>query len=129
MCDYTGKDFGAHYDDAACHNGYLWDLDGDGWPEGDYSRPCPKCNTAEFLNDAKDDAESTSHGTIMTSLYCGAMIIEGALKKAKHENPADAAKWCAKNPTITTWDWPNRKAVLERRAALVYPVEVTIKLQ
>lgn len=25
-CDYQGSHFGAHYDDACCGDGYLWDF-------------------------------------------------------------------------------------------------------
>lgn len=117
MCDYTGHDFGAHYPDAACHEGYLWDLDGDGWIEGDYSHPCPKCNTAEYLDGAREDAESTEQGGGMTRIYSGAMIIEGAIKKARKVAPDEVAKWVKTNPTVNTFDWPNREATLRGMAS------------
>ncbi len=51
--------FGAHYPDAQCIDGYLWDLDSyeDGLltSGGDY--PCPYCNAREFLDYLKDDVE------------------------------------------------------------------------
>lgn len=112
MCDYTGRDFGAPYPDAACHNGYLWDLDGDGWVDGDFDQPCPRCNTAEYLDGAKDDAESTEQGSDMAIIYSGAMIIEGAVRKARRENPDGTAAWCLENPRVSTFDWPDRDAVL-----------------
>lgn len=117
MCDYTGNDFGASYPDAACHNGYLWDLDGDGWVDGDFSHPCPKCNTAEYLSGAKEDAESTEQGSGMSVIYSGAMIIEGAVKKAKRENPSATADWCLEHPRVSTFDWPDRGAVLRGEAS------------
>ena len=52
MCDYQGKHFGAVYEDGACIDGYLWDLDScekAGGPltfGGDI--PCPKCNKEEW---------------------------------------------------------------------------------
>lgn len=116
MCDYTGHDFGASYPDAACHEGYLWDLDGDGWVDGDFNHPCPKCNTATFLDAAKEDAESTSHGSFQMAPYSGAMIIEGAIAKARRINAEATSGWCARNPIVNTFDWPDRKAVLEGRA-------------
>lgn len=115
MCDYTGRHFGAHYEDAACHSGYLYDLDGDGW-DGNYDYPCPACNTASYLDSAKEDAETTSWGMFMTHSYCGAMIIENALVIAKAANADATQQWQSANPSIHTWDWPDRKAVLDGRA-------------
>lgn len=52
--------FGAHYPDATCIDGYLWDLDsgdGDGYlySGGDY--PCPYCNAREFIEYLRDEIE------------------------------------------------------------------------
>lgn len=53
--------FGAHYPDAVCIEGYLWDLDSCDEPKGalhsggDY--PCPYCNARKFLNYLKDEIE------------------------------------------------------------------------
>lgn len=48
--------FGAHYPDAQCIDGYLWDLDSyeDGLltSGGDY--PCPYCNAREFIEYLSD---------------------------------------------------------------------------
>lgn len=59
MCDYSGNDFGANYDDACCIDGYLWDLDSCDEPGGSLSNggdiPCPKCNHAEWLAYVEDD--------------------------------------------------------------------------
>lgn len=68
-CDYQGREFGAHYLDSVCIEGYLWDADsgdssGDGWiytNGGDL--PCPQCNHSEWreyhcesvINDAWGD--------------------------------------------------------------------------
>lgn len=40
--------------------GLLWDADTDGWNEDFNEGPCPKCNSAEYLQRAKEDAESSS---------------------------------------------------------------------
>ena len=50
MCDYQGYEFGAgHYPDSLCHEGYLYDADGDGIPpKEDMEIPCPKCNREKW---------------------------------------------------------------------------------
>lgn len=51
-CGYTGAHFGAHYPDAICIDGHLWDLDSCDVPGGPlYSggdMACPCCNTREY---------------------------------------------------------------------------------
>jgi hypothetical protein len=53
-CGYEGSHFGAHYPDATCIDGYLWDLDNCDEP-GDHvlhsggDSPCPCCNTREYV--------------------------------------------------------------------------------
>lgn len=58
-CSEEFQWFGAHYPDAQCVDGYLWDLDSyeDGYltSGGDY--PCPYCNAREFMEYLKDDIE------------------------------------------------------------------------
>lgn len=49
--------FGARYPDAACIDGYLWDLDSgdsDGLTKGGED-PCPCCNTRAYINDMLDN--------------------------------------------------------------------------
>ena len=73
-CDYEGNDFGAHYLDSKCINGYLWDMDsGFSGEDGQHyldiggDIPCPHCNAKQYvksyLADALCDAgyESLSH--------------------------------------------------------------------
>lgn len=52
-CGYTGYDFGAHYPDSICIDGYLWDLDSCDEPGGDLFSGgdigCPCCKPGEFL--------------------------------------------------------------------------------
>lgn len=50
-CGYEGPHFGAHYPDAQCIDGALWDLDSyeDGYLTSGGDRPCPACNTREYL--------------------------------------------------------------------------------
>lgn len=50
-CGYQGYEFGAHYPDSLCCDGYLWDADsGDemGMDSGG-DIPCPSCNRSEWL--------------------------------------------------------------------------------
>lgn len=51
--------FGAHYPDARCINGYLWDLDKyeDGHLYGGGDDPCPFCKTEEYIKWATDEEE------------------------------------------------------------------------
>ena len=56
--------FGAHYPDARCIDGYLWDLDSyeDGFLTSGGEYACPYCNATVFLNQLKDEVEE--HGFI-----------------------------------------------------------------
>ena len=51
--------FGAHYPDARCIDGFLWDLDSNN-EEGLFTHggddPCPFCNTESFI-EMNEDAE------------------------------------------------------------------------
>lgn len=53
--------FGAHYPDAACIDGYLWDLDsGDGdMLSSGGDDPCPCCNTKYYLSQMTDNEVGT----------------------------------------------------------------------
>lgn len=68
-------------------DGYVWDADCDGYDPEDHSWPCPCCNTKEYLAGAKEEAETTSSYTTMTSSGCGVDIWEGALAQATVWNP------------------------------------------
>jgi hypothetical protein len=131
MCSYTGRHFGASYEDGCCIDGYLWDLDSgdeDGLTSGG-DIACPSCNTAAYLDDAKEEADSTCWGSSQGVRYCGAMIIEGALRTAERENPQAARGWIAENPQVASWDWPDRAAVLEGRASPDAIAEVVLVLK
>ena len=51
--------FGAHYPDACCHKGYLYDLDSYDETEGGCTSggddPCPCCNTKTYIKDMLDN--------------------------------------------------------------------------
>lgn len=66
MCNYQGKHFGAHYDDAVCIDGYLWDADsGDsnGLTSGG-DEPCPSCNLRERTRYFQDEIEENGYCSI-----------------------------------------------------------------
>ena len=49
--------FGAHYPDACCIDGYLWDLDSgdsDGLTSGG-DDPCPTCHAKSYIKDLLDN--------------------------------------------------------------------------
>src|SRR5688572_11389905 len=51
MCNYQGHEFGAHYVDSVCIDGYLWDADScdaEGNLYGDGDLPCPACNLSSW---------------------------------------------------------------------------------
>lgn len=52
--------FGAHYPDARCVDGYLWDLDScdDGFLTSGGDAPCPVCNTRQYVGDMIDNEVS-----------------------------------------------------------------------
>lgn len=52
--------FGAHYPDAGCVDGYLWDLDSydDGYFTIGGDHPCPVCNTQKYVRDMIGDEVS-----------------------------------------------------------------------
>lgn len=60
MCDYSASMFGAHYPDAECVEGYMWDLDSfdDGYLTSGGEIPCPKCNTGKWLAHQLETAEN-----------------------------------------------------------------------
>lgn len=125
MCSYTGRHFGAPHDDAYCSNGTLMDIDGDGVPS---DIPCPSCNTAAFLDDAKQQAEQVNWGQSGFRYFNGATIITGAVRVAQRVNPRATAAWKQVNATANVTAWPDQKAVLEGRASPDETQEMTLSL-
>jgi hypothetical protein len=63
-CDYSGREFGACYDDSVCIDGYLWDADdcdaeGNLYSGGDI--PCPQCNHGEWLRYCGENIENDGY--------------------------------------------------------------------
>ena len=128
-CDYAGYEFGGGYIDSTCIEGYLWDLDSCDEPGGGLTHggewACPRCNTRQYLADALEDAQSYSSGTSMGTPHCGAVSWEGAIRKAKSENSAEAKAFLATVKPFVASDWPDRQAVYDGRASWDATVEVT----
>lgn len=76
-------------------DGYLWDADNDGYNKHDHSYPCPSCRTQEYLEDAKEHAESTSSFSNMSSSGSGVDIWTWSVKHAL-DNNRDAAEQALK---------------------------------
>ncbi|WP_299073402.1 hypothetical protein [uncultured Paraglaciecola sp.] len=62
MCDYQGYEFGAHYPDSVCIDGYLWDADSGGSDENGETYldsggvlPCPECNSKSYVRYMAED--------------------------------------------------------------------------
>lgn len=86
MCEYQRGTF------ECTGHGYIWDADYDGYDPDDHSWPCPNCNTLEYLESAKEEAESTSWFSGMWGSGCGVDIWKGAVANANHWNPDECAK-------------------------------------
>ena len=80
MCDYQRGTFECRGD------GYLWDADDDGWDPNETDYPCPRCNTAVYLAEAKEEAESTLSGGNICHSYTGLSLWEGAVAWARKQN-------------------------------------------
>lgn len=128
-CDYTGHAFGASYPDAACIDGYLWDLDSCDEPGGNLTKggelACPRCNTAGLLLDALSEAKDGGCGYSMSGAWCAATQWEAACAKALEQNPTLAAEVLAGLGPFETEDWPNREAVAQGLARWDDTVTVT----
>ncbi len=94
MCNFQAPWFGAPYPDGGCGDGYLYDLDGDGYDPEDTTHPCPRCNTKAYLEGEREQSrgtESLSWGTVAGMVtITGDDIWEIAKRWARQENPDDA---------------------------------------
>lgn len=56
-CGYQGYEFGAHYPDSICCEGFLWDADAfeDGMLTYGGEIPCPVCNRAEWIRHYREE--------------------------------------------------------------------------
>lgn len=68
-------------------DGYLWDADDDGYDPTEKDHPCPGCNTLEYLQKAKEEAETTCSYSNGYSSGTGETIWQGSVRVATEENP------------------------------------------
>ncbi|HAS63220.1 MAG TPA: hypothetical protein DCS35_12010 [Vibrio sp.] len=85
-CDYIGHEFGAHYPDAQCINGYMWDLDSGGIDENGEtyldiggSLPCRKCNSKAFIKYWSDSLLNDGYESVAQPLTT--KMVKNALSK------------------------------------------------
>jgi hypothetical protein len=82
MCNYW------HGGTLECRgDGYMWDADADGYDPEDHSMPCPACNTATWLLDAKEHGEAVSYSSGMGGSATGVEAWQGAVQTAMAANP------------------------------------------
>lgn len=73
--------------------GYLYDSgSGEGYDLDDCSEVCPQCRTADYLQDAKEEAESTSSYSGTGGSGTGVTIWANAERIALDANPQEARK-------------------------------------
>jgi hypothetical protein len=73
--------------------GYLWYAgDGEGWDPEDTSNICPHCRTKDYLEAAKEDAESCSHYSNCGDSGTGVDIWKSAEASALKANQPEAAR-------------------------------------
>ena len=68
-------------------DGYLWDADSDGWTPKEVDNHCPCCNTLDYLERAKEEAESCSAWLDGNSYGTGEDIWLNYLSWAEAANP------------------------------------------
>lgn len=128
MCDYTGHEFGAHYPDSVCIDGFLWDADsgdeGGLTHGGDWA--CPRCNTERFISDAAEEYSTGSCGASMGYAWVEAEQFERVIAKAWAESPSETAKAVAALAPFQSSDWPDRQAVRDGRASWDDTIDVTV---
>lgn len=127
-CNYAGHEFGASYPDSMCIDGYLWDADsddGDGMLSSGGEWACPRCNTAEYLAEALEEAKGGACGRSNGRSWIAADQWERACAKAQRENAETATAFLATIEPFETSDWPDRQAVIEGRARWDDTITVT----
>ena len=116
MCQYQGYEFGASYPDSMCIDGLLWDADsddGDGYLTSGGELPCPRCNTAGYLQNALEQAQDGGCGLSMFTPHVAMASWESFVAHARRENAEDAEAFLRTVKPFVTDDWPDRKAVYE----------------
>lgn len=97
MCDYQGNEFGAHYPDGVCIDGYLWDADSgdsDGLTHGG-DLPCPKCNAESWLEHWKSQWVEDGFNDPFFSMKNKRQVLARLTKSFFYKNQCAMVK-CAK---------------------------------
>ena len=100
--------FGASYEDGLCIEGYMWDADsgdGDGFLYTGGEIPCPKCNTAAYLEEQAERAADDIPNPGTTS---PAEFWEGTIRICLDLNPGITAQTLRGLAPFDLLDWPDR---------------------
>lgn len=97
-CQYQGHEFGAHYPDSVCINGYLWDADSGGTDDNGQQylthggeMPCPRCNMKEHISYFSDEWDEMGYMSVYHP--CDLQMMKDSLKwKTEHVAISLAAK-------------------------------------
>ncbi len=102
----TSPACGYEIGDWQCREGgYLWYAgDGEGWDPEDCTDICPHCRTKDYLDSAKDDAESCSSYSNNGSSGTGLDIWVAAEKSALSANHPAACKALAELGPVSALD-------------------------
>jgi hypothetical protein len=114
MCEFTCSMFGAAYEDGTCIEGYMWDLDscdGDRMLTSGGEIPCPKCNTAAYL---QDQAERASDDCPNPGTPSPAQFWEGTIRICLDLNPEVTQQTLRAMKPFEMADWPGRIDTPER---------------
>ncbi|EMY6817431.1 hypothetical protein ABCL21_004449 [Vibrio parahaemolyticus] len=111
MCDYQGYDFGAHYPDSCCIDGYLWDLDsggrdenGDTYLDSGGDIPCPKCNLKQRIKYLSEEINEDGYCSLDHPLTT--KMVKNALSKM----PSNARRMA-----IRHWRKGRKEAIKEAK--------------
>lgn len=110
MCGFTCRLFGAHYEDAICIDGHMWDLDScddDGGLTSGGETPCPRCNTSAYIDHVLEILEGNVPSAGEKS---SAEHWEAALKWSLELAPGPAGAKLRSLQDIRLLDWPGRVA-------------------
>lgn len=125
----NGKNFpacGYERGDWECRDGgYLWYAgDGDGYDPEDCTYLCPHCRTKDYLEAAKEDAESTSSYSNNGSCGTGLDIWKSAEREALEANRQEALKALAEIGPVAALDGEETVMCNVQQGSAAQPVAV-----
>lgn len=131
-CGYTGRHFGASYDDAVCCDGTLWDLDSCDEPGGPLHHggdvPCPSCSTTQYILGALEDAQAGGWGCDMGRYWSAASLWRGAVRCAISANPNAAEAMIKKIGPVETEDFLHPPSDPRFIPGVMVPVTVMVPI-